>query len=346
MMSWLDLLESRRSDLAALEEEMARETATTPKELIHARGTLRLYRYLPQTADVYRVPVLIVMSLVSKPYVFDLTPGQSFVEHLVRAGFEVYLIDWGTPRAEHRGLKVDDYVADLLPDCIAQVRAHSGADEVSLIGYCLGGIFTTLYAALQPQRGPLRNLLQLATPINGEGMALQRQLLTVQGLDPDLIVDKLGNVPSSMIEGAFQMLRPLQKASGQATLLNNANAPEFVKAHLRLVRWGADALPFPGEAFRQLAHDFVLDNKIVKGEFEVRGRKADLHDITVPVLHIVAEHDHVVPSAASRDLVRLVGSRDKEEWVIKGGHVSLVAGVGAVTRTWPRLVGWLAPRSV
>jgi ferric-dicitrate binding protein FerR (iron transport regulator) len=78
----------------------------------------------------------------------------------------------------------------------------------------------------------------------------------------------------------------------------------------------------------------------VQGEFEIRGRKMNLGDITVPVLHVVAEHDHVVPAAASRDLVRLVASADKEEWVIKGGHVSLVDGVGAVTRTWPRLVDW------
>jgi len=64
------------------------------------------------------------------------------------------------------------------------------------------------------------------------------------------------------------------------------------------------------------------------------------------VLHVMAEHDHVVPAAASRDLVRLAGSEDKEEMIIKGGHVSLVAGVGAVTRTWPRIVDWLATRSV
>ena len=62
--------------------------------------------------------------------------------------------------------------------------------------------------------------------------------------------------------------------------------------------------------------------------------------------HILAQHDHVVPYAASRDVVRLVGSSDKQEWVIKGGHVSVIAGLGAVTRTWPQLVGWLAPRSV
>jgi polyhydroxyalkanoate synthase subunit PhaC len=345
MIEWNELLASRSTELAVLEQEMARETAVTPKELVYARGTLRLYHYLPQTADVYRVPLLLVMSMVSKPYIFDLTPGQSLIEHLVRAGFDVYLIDWGTPRLEHRDLDVDDYVADLIPDCIAQVQRQSSEDDITVIGYCLGGIVTTLYAALEP-KGPLKNLLLLATPVNGEGMELQRKLVTSQGLDADLIVDTLGNVPSSMIEGAFQMLRPLQKAAGQMSLLNNADDREFVKAHLRIVRWGEDALPFPGKAFRRLVTDFVVGNKIVQGEFEVRGRKMELASIRVPVLHVLAEHDHVVPYAASRDVVRLVGSRDKEEWVIKGGHVSLVAGVGAVTRTWPRLVGWLAPRSV
>lgn len=338
-------VDTQRAAIAALEEEMVRETAVTPRELIHARGTLRLYHYLPQTDDVYRVPLLIVMSLVSKPYIFDLTPGQSFIEHLVRAGFDVYLVDWGTPRQEHRTLGIDDYVADLLPECVGQVQAHSGEDDVTLVGYCLGGIFTTLYAARE-NRGPLKNLLLIATPVNGEGMVMQRKLLMAQGLDPDLLVDTLGNIPSAMIEGAFQMLRPLQKASGQATLLNNLHDPAFVKAHLRIVRWGADALPFPGEAFRQLARDFVLDNRIVKGELAVRGVVCDLGRIRVPLLHVVAAHDHVVPAAASADLVRLAGSKDKQELVIKGGHVSLVAGVGAVTRTWPRIVEWLESRSV
>lgn len=345
MKALADAYDAQREAIASLEAEMVRETATTPKELIHARGTLRLYHYLPQTRTVFRIPVLIVMSVVSKPYVFDLTAGQSFIEHLVRAGFDVYLVDWGTPRSEHRGMCVDDYVANLMPECIAQVQAHSGEDDVSLIGYCLGGIFTALYAALNP-RGPTKNLLFIATPINAEGMELQRKLLTAEGLNPDFIVDTLGNIPTALVEAAFQLMRPLQKAAGQAALLNNAADPTVLKAQLRIARWGADALPLPGELFRQLARDFVLGNKIVKGDFEVRGRKADLADIRVPVLHVVAAHDHVVPAAASRDLVSLVGSRDKEEFVIKGGHVSLVAGIGAATRTWPRLVAWLAPRSV
>lgn len=340
-----ELYSSRSAEFQALIEEMERETAITPKELIYSDGTMRLYHYLPQTDDIYRVPLLIVMSLVSKPYIFDLTPGQSLVEYLVRQGFDVYLIDWGTPRSEHKDVDLANYIADWIPDCIAQVQKYSGQTDVNLLGYCLGGVLTSLYVALDPD-GPIKNMLLLATPINGEGMSSQRAMLTSGGLDPDLIADKLGNVPSSMVEAGFQRLRPLQKTSGQMMLLNNLDDREFIKSHLRITRWGADALPFAGAAFRTFSHDFIQENKVVKGEFELRGRKLSLGDIRIPVLHVLAEHDHVVPPASSGDLVRLIGSDDKEEWTIKGGHVSLVTGAGAVTRTWPRLIEWLAPRSV
>ena len=93
--------------------------------------------------------------MVSKPYIFDLSPGQSLIEYLVREGFDVYLVDWGTPRSEHSGFAVDDYVA-LLADCIAQVQRRSGEKDVLVLGYCLGGVLTTLYAALEP-KGPVKN---------------------------------------------------------------------------------------------------------------------------------------------------------------------------------------------
>jgi polyhydroxyalkanoate synthase len=338
-----ELIASRSAEIVALEREMARQTATTPKELIYASGTMRLHHYLPQTDEVYRVPLLLIMSLVSKPYVFDLTRGQSLVEHLVQAGFDVYLADWGTPRAEHKDVSFDDYVGTWIPDFIRAVQRHSGERDISLLGYCLGGVLASLYAALEP-KGPLKNLVLMTTPINGEGMELMRQL--ARGLDADAIIERFGNLPQSVVQAGFNIQRPLQKASGKYTLMNNAADREFVKTTLRLVRWGEEALPVAGATFRQLHRDIFLGNKIVKGEFEVCGRKANLADIRVPLVHILAQHDHVVPYAAAQDVVRLAGSTDKQEWVIKGGHVSVVAGLGAVTRTWPQLVEWLAPRSV
>ncbi len=61
------------------------------------------------------------MSLVSKSYILDLAPGQSFIEFLLKQGYDVYLIDWGVPRPEDRGLQLDDYVLDFIPDCIERI---------------------------------------------------------------------------------------------------------------------------------------------------------------------------------------------------------------------------------
>ncbi len=45
------------------------ELGVTPKETIYAQGTLKLHHYRPLADDVYRVPVLIVTSLVNRPYI-------------------------------------------------------------------------------------------------------------------------------------------------------------------------------------------------------------------------------------------------------------------------------------
>ncbi len=321
------------------------EFGPTPKDLIHSRGTMRLFHYRPVCNEIYRVPVLLVMSLVSRPYILDLAKGQSLVEFLIGKGFDVYLIDWGIPRPEHSKNDFATYVLDLLPECAEQVAEHSGEPDVSMLGYCMGGMLAAMYAALHPA-GPLKNLMCFTTPVNAEGMQLQRTWADPDHFDIDRLVDELGNIPPELVTASMQMLRPLQKTAGQLKLLDNVQDDAFVKAHLRFDRWAADQIPFPGEVARQMTKDFLIANKLLTGEFPVRGRKCDLRAIRVPFLHVAAEHDHLVPAASSKDLIHLVSSEDKTEFVLKGGHVSLVAGGNAVYRLWPKLDGWLSRRSL
>ncbi len=335
------------TELAGL-TELGVEVGLTPKDIVHARGTLKLYHYRPLHDEVYRVPILFVMSLVSRPYILDLAKGQSLVEFLLLQGFDVYLIDWGTPRYEHHSLRLEDYVLDFLPECIAKVCEDADEPEVSLVGYCLGGLLAALYAALYPNganRG-LKNLVCFTTPINAEGMPLYRTWTDPAHFDIDTLIDTLGNIPSELINASIQMLRPLQKSAGQMKLLDHAGDEVFVKAHLRFDRWAAEHIPFPGETARQFVTDFLRENKLVRNMFEMDGQRVDFGRIQVPFLHVTAEHDHIVPAAASQDLIELVGSTDKTAIVLKGGHVSLVAGANAVYRLWPQLDSWLAERSV
>ncbi len=321
------------------------EVGVTPKDIIHTNGTLRLYHYHPVCEEIYRVPLIVIPSLVSRSYILDLSKGQSFVEYLVGQGYDVFLADWGTPRPEHRTLGLEDYILRLIPECIDRVLEETGEDEFSMIGYCLGGMLACMYAATHTD-GPLKNLVTFTTPVNSDGMPLYKTWTHPDHFDVDRVIDELGNIPPELMTTSMQALRPLQKAAGQMKLLDNADNDEFVNAFVRLDRWAADQIPFPGETARQFIVDFVRENKLVRNELKIGSHVVDHGKIRVPFLHVAAEHDHIVPAAASKDLIGLIGSEDKTEIVIKGGHVSLVAGGNAVYRLWPKLDSWLGPKSV
>ena len=104
----------------------------TPKDLLHTRGTLNLYHYRPLAAELYRVPLLLVMATTNRGYIFDLAPGQSLVEFLLEQGYDVYLIDWSPPRPDEKRLRLEDYTLEFIPDCVRRVAKHCGEDEVTI----------------------------------------------------------------------------------------------------------------------------------------------------------------------------------------------------------------------
>jgi polyhydroxyalkanoate synthase len=129
-------------------------------------------------------------------------------------------------------------------------------------------------------------------------------------------------------------------------LWDNLWNDQYVKHYRLFNKWTADQIPFPGECFRQTTKDLMWENKLMKGELKVGGELVDLKRVKVPVLNTMAQHDHIAPYEATHELTQLVGSEDKEDVVLKGGHVSLVAGMNAVVRLWPKVNEWLSVRSV
>ncbi len=317
----------------------------TPKDLLHEDGTLHLYHYRPTAAELYRVPILIVMATSNRGYILDLVRGQSFVEYLLAKGYDVYLIDWGPPAPSEKRLTFADYTLRFIPECVRRVRADAGEDDVTVLGYCMGGVLTAIYAALHPHER-LKNVVFFTTPVDFQQMELFATWSDRRWFDVDRLVDATGNVPSELIFTSFEMLRPATRVAGQVQLWENMWNDDFVKSYRAFERWSTDTLPLAGEFFRQTIKELLWENRLAKNELVVDGKRADLRAITAPILHAMAEHDHIVPYAAAKPLLAHVGSTDKEDVVLKGGHVSLVAGPNAVKRLWPRLDAWLGPRSV
>jgi polyhydroxyalkanoate synthase subunit PhaC len=317
---------------------------SSPRDQIHARGTMQLYHYRSMADEIYRVPILVVMATTNRGYILDLAPGQSFVEYLLRCGYDVYMIDWEAPRPDERHLNLDTYVNDFIPDCLARVQADTGIADVTLMGYCMGGVLATLYSASHND-SPVTNLVVFTTPINMTKMGLFSAWSDQRWFDVDRLVDSLGNVPSEMLYTSFDMLRPASRLAANVRLWDNMWNDDFVKSYRMLERWSNDMLPLAGEYFRDTTKKLMWDNALVEDRLDIGGRPVRLGTITMPFLHVVAEHDHIVTHDASSPLVNLVGSTDKQEVSLKGGHVSLLAGANAQKRLWPRLDQWLQERS-
>jgi polyhydroxyalkanoate synthase subunit PhaC len=317
---------------------------STPKDTILARGTMKLHHYRPMADEIYRVPVLIVMATTNRGYILDLTPGQSLVEFLLKRGFDVYMLDWTAPTPEEKSLRMEDYVLDFIPTCIRHIQRDSGESEISIVGYCFGGVLSTLYASIFPE-GPLKNLVCFTTPIDFREMKLFQNFSNRRYFDVDRLVDSIGNVPPELIFASFEMLRPASRAIGQTQLWDNIWNDDYVKSYRMFDRWATDTLPLAGEYFRQTTKDLMWDNRLFNDTMSVGGHPAKLGNIKVPILHAVAEHDHIVPYDAAKPLIAAVGSEDKQEVILKGGHISIAAGANASKRLWPKLDQWLSERS-
>jgi hypothetical protein len=144
---------------------------STPKDILQVRGTMNLYHYRPISDEIYRVPILIVMATTNRGYILDMVPGQSFIEFLLKRGYDVYMLDWSAPKPEEKSLRMEDYVLDFIPDCVSRVQRDSGETDVTVIGYCFGGVLSLLCGSIFAD-GPMKNLICFTTPVDFRGMKL------------------------------------------------------------------------------------------------------------------------------------------------------------------------------
>lgn len=317
----------------------------TPKEVIWTKNKAKLYRYQPNAKKTYKVPILMIYALINKPYILDLTPGHSLIEYLTNKGYDVYLLDWGTPGYEDRHMKLDDYIMDYIPRAVKKVLRTSGAEEITLFGYCIGGTLVSIFAALHPN-WPIRNLIFLTSPFDFEDADLFTVWLDERYFNLDKLVDTFGNVPPEIIDFGNKLLKPyVNFVKPYVNLFTRADDEDFVKNWRLLQKWVADGVPFPGEAYRQWIRDFYQQNKLIKDELYIRGQQVKLSNITANVLNIAADRDHIAIPKQTANLMNKISSKDKTFKLLRAGHVSVTVGKNASTTTYPLIDEWLSERS-
>jgi len=321
-------------------------TGLSPKEILWRKNKSKLYHYQATTERRFQTPVLLIYALINKSYVLDLAPGFSLVEHLVKEGFDVYLLDWGEFEWEDRELSYADFIYDYIAPSVKRVARIAQSSEVSIIGYCMGGTMVTMYAALFA-RPLVKNIVYLAAPIDFTQAGIYDVWLKAQGYDPDRIADAMELIPKGFIDWGTRMLNPMGNYVGTYTRLWHTileDKPEYFWKLLN--KWATDNINFPGAAYRDWIRDFYQSNKLVKNQVILRGRRVHLQNIKANLLALVGLRDHIALPHQTAAALTYLGGNDKTYLEYPVGHGGLILGETAREKVFPVISSWLAERSI
>ncbi|MBR9814278.1 alpha/beta fold hydrolase [bacterium] len=345
-------------------------SALTPSTIIHTRQPMVVRHYKPLEESLIPlndgsdmevrakqrpVPIVIVPPLAATSLVFDLMPERSLVRYLLAHGYAVYMIDWQQPGKQFTHLGVKDFAEDLMGEGLAAVREHAGAADISLLGWCMGGLFSLIYSGLSHD-DHIRNIVTIAAPIDSRQGGVAGQLMAMLDTPVKLVrkytnfrihnVDpKYLNVPGWMNALAFKLTNPVGSLTTYVDLLTRLWDREFVEAHTTTSNFLDNMFDYPGGIVQDFFIKLGVDNDLSRGRIEIGDKVSNFDHIDASVLVIAGEADAIVTPKAAHKIIDLVASNDKEFVVAPGGHAGVLMGGKAQRAVWAVVADWLETRS-
>ena len=316
--------------------------AQTPYEIVYEEDRVKLKHYQPTKPVTLKRPLLVVYALINRETMLDLQPGRSVVNIFQDHGVDLYMVDWGYPTRKDKYLTIDDHVNGYMDNIIDFIRTRHQVDKINLMGICMGGTFSVIYAALHPEK--IKNLVTTVTPTNFD---TDQGLLHIwmKNVDVDKMVETFGNMPGDFMNFGFLLLNPARLMIDKYVgFLENMDNKAFVENFIRMEKWIFDSPDVPGEKFRQFVSDCYHKNLLIQNKMEVGGRRVDLKNITMPLLNFYGKYDHLVPPAACELLTRKVGSRDAEDVCLDTGHIGIYVSSKCQREFGPKIAAWLKER--
>jgi polyhydroxyalkanoate synthase subunit PhaC len=296
--------------------------ATTPGSVVFRNKMLELIQYAPTTDTVHATPLLIFPPWINKFYILDLKDQNSLIKWVVDQGFTLFVVSWVNPDATYADIGMDDYIRDGYLCAMAEVRRITGEPQINAVGYCIAG--TTLSATLAhlEKRGDatvksatfFTTMTDFSDP--GEvGVFLDNDF--VDGIERQVATD--GVMSSVFMSRTFSYLRSndlIYKPAIRSYMMGEA-PPAF-----DLLYWNGDSTNLPGKMAVEYLRRLCQRNELAVGIFRVFGDPVSLAGITIPIMAVACETDHIAAWKSSLNGIRKFGSKDKTFIVSQSGHVA------------------------
>lgn len=346
-----------------------RDIGVTPKTEVARHGMARLYHYESEKVsetdvEKHREPLLLVFARMNKPEIQDLAKQKSYVEAMIRKGYDVYALDWGDlkkgePLYQEEAQKdMGDDVLDTMPHLIGAMKEHSGAKEFDMQGWCQGAVLTAMYAALQPEIQPdagLRKIVLLTPPLDyPEDAGPLAEMVRDNTINLDAIVEANGgSMPGDAIDMGAKMRDFSKYVLGPYLAALKVVDNERARENMILMQnWMQDLTDLPGPWYLQFIEEMYRKNNLVNGRVRLTDHTTgdeyvvNLRNITIPVQVVGAELDDIAPRQQwinARDY--FPNSRYVQVDEISGaGHIGLMTGKGA-PKTWETINQFLHPKT-
>lgn len=294
-----------------------------------------------------RATLLLIHGYAQNRYAFHL-PARSMVNHLARAGFDVYNVDLrGRGRSAHLGarrpLGVLDFVREDVPAALEEIQRLSGPGPVFLVGHSLGGVVS--YCVAVEHRERVAGVITLGSPyhftrgsrwlagVSVAFVALDRRVRLPNLPVPSNAYGSFVRVSRRFIDSRLYPLpvRGFHRGSMEPEVLDQHMAMAMDRGSITTMR----------AMFRWATQVRGLGNRQKDALF---GYGSRFEALDLPLLIVAGQYDDLAAPASVKPAYDLSHSSDKTYKKLPFGHIDMLIGREAPQITWPLIESWVTRR--
>ncbi|WP_294623126.1 class I poly(R)-hydroxyalkanoic acid synthase [uncultured Roseovarius sp.] len=302
--------------------ELGENIATSQGEVVYRNRMMELIQYAPTTEEVHETPLVIFPPWINKFYILDLKEQNSMIKWITDQGYTLFVVSWVNPDASYADVRMDDYIEEGFLTAIREAKAICGVKQVNTVGYCIAGTTLHLTLALLAKQGDKSvksaTFFTALTDFSEQGEFVPfLQDDFVDGIEAE--VQEQGVLRSFIMSRTMSFLRSndLIYTPAIRSYMMGETPPAF-----DLLYWNGDGANLPGAMTMQYLRGLCQKNAFVTDGFDICGEKVHIKDVTVPLMSVTCESDHI---AAWKDCYRgfqQTGSKNRTFILSQSGHIA------------------------
>jgi len=226
-------------------------------------------------------------------------------------------------------------------------KKHCNSNQVTLLGYCLGGTFSILYSCVSHDiKNDVKNVINIAGPVDLKYLPFFNLLFKPFKKEWFALVDKFGCIPKEVLTFVFKVSDPLGYIRRPLHIIDKSWDRDFIVKYQALGNFFSNFQSLPAATFKQ-AFEIICSNDLVSGKLKLMDQtvSVNLNNLQASLLAFSGLRDTFIPSESVRAVQKHVSSRDFQYVELPFGHVSIMGSDKAKNSIWKTCADWLSTRS-